>query len=487
MKRFMLTAMHSNAGKTVMTCALLAALKRRGIEVHSFKCGPDYIDPMFHSRVLGIPCRNLDLFLQGKEKVKETLSAHGGELAVLEGAMGYYDGMAGTEENSAWEVAALTETPAVLVVRPKGVGISLAAQIRGMMQFRADSNRNGSAYLKKGTAGGAAMPYAENSGIGEILLADCSASLAAYLRPILERETGLPVFGYLPAMKEAELGSRHLGLMTADEIRDLSERMTVLVEQAEKTIDIDGIVHLAETLETTEIGPAGNPKCAAEADTERTDAVRVHFPETDCRIAVARDKAFCFLYEDSLDALRQAGAEPVFFSPLTDGQLPENIQGLYLCGGYPELYAEELSRNSSMLQSIRKNIKDGMPVLAECGGFLYLQQELEDEQGKVWPVCGVLPGNGFRTKRLQRFGYHWLQAEKDSMLFRTGEKVPVHEFHYWDCTCNGTDLTSVKPDGRQWACGYADESMYAAFPHLHLGGALPLAERFVQRCRKEDG
>lgn len=486
MKRFMLTAMHSNAGKTVMTCALLAALKRRGIEVHSFKCGPDYIDPMFHSRVLGIPCRNLDLFLQGKEKVKETLSAHGGELAVLEGAMGYYDGMAGTEENSAWEVAALTETPAVLVVRPKGVGISLAAQIRGMMQFRADSNRNGAAYLKKGTAGGAAMPYAENSGIGGILLADCSASLAAYLRPILERETGLPVFGYLPAMKEAELGSRHLGLMTADEIRDLSDRMTVLAEQAEKSIDIDGILHLADMAGTIESEPAGNPGSTAGTHTESTDVPQAYAAKPVCRIAVARDAAFCFLYEDSLDALRRAGAELVFFSPLTDGQLPENVQGLYLCGGYPELYAEELSWNSSMLQSIRKNIKDGMPVLAECGGFLYLQQELEDEQGKVWPLCGVLPGNGFRTKCLQRFGYHWLQAEKDSMLFRTGEKVPVHEFHYWDCTCNGTDLTSVKPDGRQWACGYADESMYAAFPHLHLGGALPLAERFVQRCRKKD-
>ena len=469
MKRFMLMAMHSNAGKTVMTCALLAALKRRGIEVHSFKCGPDYIDPMFHSRVLGIPCRNLDLFLQGKEKVKETLSAHGGELAVLEGAMGYYDGMAGTEENSAWEVAALTETPAVLVVRPKGVGISLAAQIRGMMQFRAET-----------------MPYPENSGIGGILLADCSASLAAYLRPILERETGLPVFGYLPAMKEAELGSRHLGLMTADEIRDLSDRMTVLAEQAEKSIDIDGILHLADMAGTIESEPAGNPGSTAGTHTESTDVPQAYAAKPVCRIAVARDAAFCFLYEDSLDALRRAGAELVFFSPLTDGQLPENVQGLYLCGGYPELYAEELSWNSSMLQSIRKNIKDGMPVLAECGGFLYLQQELEDEQGKVWPLCGVLPGNGFRTKRLQRFGYHWLQAEKDSMLFRTGEKVPVHEFHYWDCTCNGTDLTSVKPDGRQWACGYADESMYAAFPHLHLGGALPLAERFVQRCRKKD-
>ena len=441
MKRFILTAMHSNAGKTVMTCTLLEAFKQRNIEVRSFKCGPDYIDPMFHSRVLGIPCRNLDLFLQGKEKMKETLFAHSGELAVLEGAMGYYDGMAGTDQNSAWEIASATGTPAVLIVRPKGVGVSLAAQIRGMMSFRPES------------------------GIRGILLSECGESLAGYLKPILERETGLPVLGYLPAMKEAELGSRHLGLMTADEIKDLSARIAVLAEQAQKTVDIDRLLEIAETAKSTD--------WVSEKESRLSSS---------CRIAAARDRAFCFCYEDSLEALRRAGAELVFFSPLEDTCLPENIQGLYLCGGYPELYAEKLSCNSGMLQSIQHSIRQGLPVIAECGGFLYLQRELEDDQGRVWPMCGVLPGTGFRTKKLQRFGYQWLQAEKDSMLFRAGEKIPVHEFHYWDCSVNGNDLASVKPDGRQWPCAFADDRMYAAFPHLHLGGEYPLAERFVQAC-----
>lgn len=459
MKRFMLTAMHSNAGKTVMTCALLEALKRRKFDVRSFKCGPDYIDPMFHSRVLGIPCRNLDLFLQGKEKAVETLSVHGGELAVLEGAMGFYDGMAGTAENSAWEIAAATGTPAVLVVRPKGVGISLAAQIRGMMSFRPQSRISG------------------------ILLADCKSMLAEYLTPILERETGLPVMGYMPSMREAELGSRHLGLMTAEEIRDLSDRIAVLAEQAEKTIDIDRLLELAESAACEE-------KATCAERTESTGSpdpggISVDNGTHSCRIAAARDKAFCFCYEDSLDALRRAGAELVFFSPLADSHLPDDVQGVYLCGGYPELYAEELSQNSTLRHELRERIQGGLPVIAECGGFLYLQRELEDENGRVWPECGVLPGKGFRTKRLQRFGYQWLQADTDSMLFRAGEKIPVHEFHYWDCSDNGTALMSVKPDGRQWPCGYADDRMYAAFPHLHLGGEVPLAERFVQRCREQ--
>ena len=465
MKRFMLTAMNSNAGKTVMTCALLAALKNRGTDVRSFKCGPDYIDPMFHSRVLGIPSRNLDLFLQGEAKIKETLFRHGGEMAVLEGAMGYYDGMAGTESCSAWETAEKTGTPAVLTVRPKGAGISLAAQILGMMRFRA------------GHENVRTVPFPENSGIGGILLADCSRSLAAYLRPVLERETGLPVLGYMPPMKEAELESRHLGLMTAGEIRDLTARTEILAEQAEKTIDLNALIRIAESAEDS-ADMRASMKEASDFQAGR-EGDQAPF----CRIAVVLDKAFCFCYEDSLEALRRAGAELVFFSPLTDGHLPENVQGLYLCGGYPELYAQELSQNRSMLQSIRESIQDGLPVIAECGGFLYLQKELEDENGHMWPVCGVFPGNAFRTGKLQRFGYQWLRAETDSMLFRSGEKIPAHEFHYWDCTMNGTDLTSVKPDGRMWPCGYADDRMYAAFPHLHLGGEFPLAARFVKRCR----
>ena len=452
MKQILLTAMHSGAGKTVMTCALLAALKKRGLDVRSFKCGPDYIDPMFHSRVLGIPSRNLDLFLQGENGIRRSLRRGSGEIAVLEGAMGYYDGMAGTTQASAWETGAVCGAPAILVLRPKGAGISLAAQVKGMMDFRPESRIRG------------------------LLLADCRPSLAAYLTPVLERETGIPVLGYLPPMEEAVIGSRHLGLMTAAEIRDLSDRMDVLAEQMERSVRIDDLLALAEE------------PCLQETDPEAglqnngTEAYAAGPEAPVCRIAAARDEAFCFYYEDSFDALRESGAELVFFSPLHDGGIPDHADGLYLGGGYPELYAKALSENAAMRESVAEAVRNGLPTLAECGGFLYLQQTLEDDQGTEWPMCAVLPGKGFRTERLQRFGYAHLEAEKDSLLFRQGESVPVHEFHYWDCTKTGQDLAAVKADGRSWRCGFASETLYAAFPHLHLGGELPLAERFVRAC-----
>ena len=439
MKRIMLSAMHSGAGKTVAVCALLAALKRRGMDVRAFKCGPDYIDPMFHTRVLGVPSRNLDLFLQGEDGVRRSLQQCSGEIAVLEGAMGYYDGVAATAEASAWDVAVKTDTPVILVLRPKGVGLSLAAQVRGMLQFRQPSQ------------------------IAGLLLTDCSAHLADYLAPMLERETGLPVLGYLPPMAEAVFDSRHLGLRTPDEIEALNDRFETIAAQLERTVDLDRLLSLAAEGE------------AAPAEI-RTAAAG-------CRIAVARDEAFCFTYADSLDALRNAGAELVFFSPLRDKALPEEIDGLYLCGGYPELYAALLSQNETMRVSVRDAVPKGLATIAECGGFLYLQSSLEDTEGNAFPMCGVLPGAGVRTGCLQRFGYAWLETDTDSMLFRAGERVPVHEFHYWDSTQNGSDLRAVKPNGRQWSCAFATPRLYAGFPHLPLGGETPLAERFVRTCQ----
>ena len=438
MKQIMITAMHSGAGKTVITCSLLAALKKRGMDVHAFKCGPDYIDPMFHTGILGIPSRNLDLFLQGRDAVRSAVALHSGEIAVLEGAMGYYDGLNGTDEASAFALADVLSCPAVLVVRPQGSMLTLAAQVRGLAAFRSESHLEG------------------------ILLNGCRESLAGSLTPVLERETGLPVLGFLPPMEEAVLESRHLGLLTAGEINNLTARFEVLSAQMERTMDLDALLDLASP-------------CLAEKP-EKKKAARA------CTIAVAKDEAFCFCYADSLEALENAGAELVFFSPLRDHTLPEGIGGLYLCGGYPELYAARLSENTAMRQSICSAVSSGLPTVAECGGFLYLQQMLENEGKESFPMCGCLPGTGFQTKSLQRFGYEWLTAEEDSLLFRKGEKIPAHEFHYWDSTENGSDLHVVKPNGKIWRCGYTTKSLYAAFPHLHLGGELPLAERFAEAC-----
>ncbi|MEG1917274.1 MAG: cobyrinate a,c-diamide synthase [Oscillospiraceae bacterium] len=436
MSRLLLTAMESGSGKTVVTCGLLAALKQRGLDVRAFKCGPDYIDPLFHSRVLGIPSRNLDLWLQGADSLQSTLAGNQGEIAVLEGAMGFYDGVGGTDSASAWATASATETPAVLVVRPRGASLTLAAQIKGLAAFR------------------------ENSHLAGILLNACSPALHAHLAPILEGETGLPVLGYLPTLPEAVLESRHLGLLTADEVTDFSARFRRIAAQLEQSADISALLRLADTAPPLEVPPVAPPS-----------PVR-------CRIAVARDGAFCFFYQENLERLQAAGAELCFFSPLQDRALPPHSDGLYLPGGYPELYGAALGENTALRTQIREAVTAGLPTVAECGGFLYLQQTLQDTEGVPHPMVGALSGDGIKTPRLQRFGYAALTAKGDSLLFRAGEEVPVHEFHHWDCTENGDDFTAQKGT-RSWHCGFATDTLYAAFPHLHFGGALPLAERFV--------
>lgn len=418
----MLSAMNSGSGKTVVTCALLAALKARGLSVRVFKCGPDYIDPMLHSRVLGVTSRNLDLFLQGEDGVRRTLSRQEAELALIEGAMGFYDGVKGTYRASAWDTARTVDSPVVLDLRPRGASLTLAAQVKGLLDFRTPSH------------------------IAGLFLNDCKPSLYAHLKPILEQETGLPVVGYLPPMEEAVLKHRHLGLLTAEEINDLTARFAAIAEQLERSVDLDALLSLA-----------------GEAP-EHTSVPAVPLPR--CKIAVTRDEAFCFCYQDNLDLLRENGAELAFVSPIRDRGLPPDADGLYLVGGYPELYARQLSENASMQESVRQAVTAGLPTVAECGGFLYLQETLEDEQGKAWPMAGVLPGAGYKTDRLQRFGYKNLTPEEDSLLFRAGEVVPVHEFHHWDCTEPEPVLA---------------ETLYAGFPHLHFGGELPLAERFVEK------
>ena len=447
MMQFLIAAPRSGSGKTTVTCAVLAALKQRGADPCAFKSGPDYIDPMFHRSVLGVESHNLDLFLSEKPVV-QSLYAHyaaGHGAAVCEGAMGFYDGQGLSTRASAWELADTLSLPVLLVVQPKGASVTLAAQICGLKAFRTPSH------------------------IAGILLNDCPEKLYTMLRPVLEAETGLPVLGYLPHLPEAVIESRHLGLKTAAEITDLRQKLDQLA--AALTLDWD----LLERL--TDLPAPQSPQ----------DFFAVQEPGV--RIAVARDEAFCFTYAETLDALRAAGAELVFFSPVHDSALPPKIDGLYLPGGYPELYARQLSGNASMLASIRNAVNDQLPTAAECGGFLYLGQMLEDTGGTIFPMAGVLPGCGVRVGRLVRFGYATLTAHTESMLFHAGEQFPVHEFHHWDSTSNGEAFTILKNEKMQWPGGFAGRNFYAGFPHLYWAGT-PLPHRFVAaaaRYRHEKG
>lgn len=439
MIQFLLAAPRSGSGKTTMTCALLMALKRRGCAPCAFKSGPDYIDPMFHRAVLGVESRNLDLFFSAPETVR-TLYAKGAAghgAAVCEGAMGFYDGLGGVSDRaSAWHLADTLDLPVLLVVEPKGQSLTLAAELNGLVNFRTPSH------------------------IAGILLNNCTARMHALLAPMLEEETGLPVLGFLPKLPEAVIGSRHLGLYTAAEVENLQQKLALLADAAEEHIDWPRLLALCEK---------EPPALPARAET----------PPARVRIAVAQDEAFCFTYAETLEAFRDAGAEVVFFSPLRDTALPENIGGLYLPGGYPELHARELSENTSLLREIKRKIESGLPTAAECGGFLYLGQSLTDAEGQSWPMVGVLPGEAKDAGRLVRFGYAELSADSDSMLFRAGESFPIHEFHHWDSTANGAALAAKKPvGGAEWRCGSVNEHFYAGFPHLYWAGT-PLPQRFA--------
>lgn len=441
MIQMLLTAPASGTGKTTLTCALLGALKRRGLDPCAFKCGPDYIDPMFHRSVLGVESHNLDLFLSDEAHIKalfaQASAGHGA--VVCEGAMGFYDGLGGsTDRASAWHVAHTLKLPVILVIQPRGASLTLAAQIKGLMDFRPESH------------------------IAGIILNDCRESLFSAIGPMLERETGIPVLGCLPRLEEVEIQSRHLGLYTAGEIDDLHGRIRLLADALERHVDLERLLSLCQGAEPPAVPVSVEPMEKAV-------------------IAVAQDEAFCFLYQESLEALERAGAELVWFSPLHDTSLPWNAGGLYLPGGYPELYTKSLSDNAAMRESVRSAVADGLPTVAECGGFLYLGTTLENEAGEVWPMVGALPGAGVPTGKLVRFGYADLIAREDSLLFRQGERVPIHEFHYWDSTENGTDLDTEKPTtGRRGQCGFATPSLYAAFPHLYLAGHPQMTKRFVQ-------
>lgn len=439
MIQFLLAAPRSGSGKTTMTCALLMALKRRGCAPCAFKSGPDYIDPMFHRAVLGVESRSLDLFFSAPETVR-TLYAKGAAghgAAVCEGAMGFYDGLGGVSDRaSAWHLADTLDLPVLLVAEPKGQSLTLAAELNGLVNFRTPSH------------------------IAGILLNNCTARMHALLAPMLEEETGLPVLGFLPKLPEAVIGSRHLGLYTAAEVENLQQKLALLADAAEEHIDWPRLLALCEK----EL-----PALPVQPET----------PPARVRIAVAQDEAFCFTYAETLEAFRDAGAEVVFFSPLRDTALPENIGGLYLPGGYPELHARELSENTSLLREIKQKIESGLPTAAECGGFLYLGQSLTDAEGQSWPMAGVLPGEAKDAGRLVRFGYATLSADSDSMLFRAGESFPIHEFHHWDSTANGTALAAKKPvGGAAWRCGFVNEHFYAGFPHLYWAGT-PLPQRFA--------
>jgi len=434
--RILIAGTHSGCGKTTVTTAILAALKKRGVRTCAFKCGPDYIDPMFHRGALGLPSHNLDPFFCDGATLRRMLVTYGGTISVIEGVMGYYDGVGPNGDYGTFEVAQKTDTPVVLVVDVAGMYQSAGAILRGFRDYR------------------------ENSRIAGVIFNGALESLYPRFKRIAERENVTPL-GFLPRDKAVSLESRNLGLVAAEEVPDIHMRIDRLGALAERTLDLDGIVSLSATAAPLSEQP-----------------FELSPPKPRVRVAVARDEAFCFAYAETLDLLETLGCELCFFSPLRDHALPERIGGLYLPGGYPELHLDSLSKNLCMRGAIKRAAMDGLPTIAECGGFLYLHDTLDGV-----PMAGVLSAGANRTDHLRRFGYVTLTAREDTLLCRAGEQMRAHEFHYYDSAdCGNAFIAEKAAGGPTYECMVARENLFAGFPHLYLRANEAFAKRFVERA-----
>ncbi len=460
MAGFMITAASSGSGKTMITCGILELFKRKGLNPLACKCGPDYIDGLFHKQVLELEGMNLDSYFEAPEELRDKYSRLSkGHLPVVEGVMGYFDGLGGsTTRASSWEVAHILDLPAVLVVDARGASVSLAALIKGFLEFERSMG----------------------SQIKAVIFNRMSPMLYPRIRELVERETGIRAAGFVPELDFLKVGSRHLGLVLPEEIAGLREQMNRLGKCLEETIDWEFLAELG-------------------AEKEERDALEEENTEASCtaafsfRLGIAMDEAFCFYYQDNLRLLERLGGELVYFSPIHDRSLPEQLDGLILGGGYPELYCEALSLNESMREAVKKAAEGGLPVLGECGGYLYLLEELEAEDGRIWPMTGVLKGKGYKKGKNSRFGYIGVEAEKDSLYLNPGEQIRGHEFHYWDCEVLEEEwvMRAKKPVGnRSWPCMRIKNQVMAGFPHLFYPSCPAFAVRFAKACvrykRKRD-
>ena len=446
--RILLAAGSSGSGKTLITCGLLEALVERGLKTTSFKCGPDYIDPMFHSRVIGTKSRTLDTFFTGSEVTKYLLTrnARDCEIAVMEGVMGFYDGVAGTTTTaSAYDLAKVTDTPVILIVNSRGMSVSLAAYVKGFLEYKKDSHIKG------------------------VIFNQMSPMLYPRMKKLLEEELGVAVLGYVPKVEDCVIESRHLGLVLPDEIPELKDRLHKLAGVLEETLDIDRILELA-----------GEAPDLLDAKPESVTDFRLSEP---VRIGVAEDEAFCFFYADNFRLLGEMGAEIVPFSPMEDKQLPDDLDGLLLYGGYPELNGKKLEQNTTMKDMIREKLKAGMPCMAECGGFMYLHEEMEGMDGNFYQMAGVIPGKAYRTPKLSRFGYVTLTQKKPALGMEDFGEIPAHEFHYFDSENCGGDFHAAKPESKRgWDCIHGTDTMLAGFPHLYYYGNPEVPKAFLKKC-----
>ena len=456
---FLIGGTHSGCGKTTLALALMAAFKARGMRVQPFKVGPDFIDPGFHTQITGMASRNLDGWMLGRDYNQRLFRRllEQADMAIVEGVMGLFDGYDGlTESGSSAEMAKWLGLPVILVVDARSMARSAAALVYGFRHFDPELKFAGIIFNQIGGEGH--LDYLKEA---------MSATLPE-----------LPVLGGIPREEPIRIPERHLGLVTADEITIDPEWEQNLAGLVERHVDLDLILHLVEH------GQSDGSHAPAE------ESVRAKM-KSPLIIAVARDAAFCFYYPDNFELLRQAGAEIRFFSPVAGESFPEDSAGLYLGGGYPELYAEDLSAQKHFLAAIRGAVSRGMPIYAECGGLMVLSRFIDTLEGKRYPMAGVLP---FGTRMLQRrkaLGYTEVVLQESSLLGEKGLVIRGHEFHYSEIVEEETNpaLTyAYQIRGRKFGNGrpegYTVGSALASYVHLHWGSVPEAPVSFVRQCRE---
>ncbi len=436
---FIIAGTSSGSGKTTIALGLMAAFKARGLRVQPYKCGPDFIDPGLHKLITDTVSRNLDLWMSGEDFTLNCFhkNLQNADIAIIEGVMGMFDG----GQSSSAALAGALKIDTILVLDVRSTAESAAAILKGFETLDPSVAPRGVILNRIGSKRHLQL-------VSDAIKSHCSSE----------------ILGHIPRTLEFSIPSRHLGLLTCDEAPLSSEAVDILTETVTKHINLDRI------LELFTVAPLTPPPVAARE-------------KPICRIAVARDRAFCFYYEDNLDLLRAEGAEIVFFSPLTDSSLPENIGAVYLGGGYPELYAKELSTNQAMVESIMQWVKDDGLVYAECGGFMYLTEGIVDTTNTFYPMTAVFPVKAHMQKNRTSLGYRQVTTRDHSCFGSAGTVLRGHEFHYSNIDTMPDHIKRIYQVNNDTLEGYYHKNVLGGYMHLHFGYCPQMVVQFINNCQ----
>ncbi|MFD0694936.1 cobyrinate a,c-diamide synthase [Paenibacillus sp. GCM10027628] len=453
-RRIVIAGTGSGVGKTTLSIGLMAALQQRGSVVQGFKCGPDYIDPTYHTAVTGRASRNLDAWMVGRDAVKEIYrrGRQGADISIIEGVMGMFDGKNPlSDEGSTADIGRILNAPVLLVVNIASMARSAAAIVKGFQQFGAGDQIVGVIANRAGSEGHYKM-----------------------VKQAIEQECGIPVIGYLTRDADIELPERHLGLVPSVERGEMKPFFDKLAERVSAHIDLEKLLELAVCDKLPSL-PTLFPD-SAPAVSQRV------------KIAVAKDAAFHFYYPENLELLEAGGAELVYFSPLADEEVPTEADGLYIGGGFPEEFAAQLAVHEKAKSSILKRIAEGIPTLAECGGFMYLTESIADTLGNAYPMVGVIPGKVTMQPKLAALGYREVEGMAGNFLLTPGVLARGHEFHYSTFQANEGALLNpaFQTKGRLGtkAEGFTNANVAAGYTHLHFASQPGIVPTWIHACER---